>query len=100
MKNRLSDALHDIDQSILLDPDNGWAYRNKGIYYLLSGDYPNAVRLLKQALAMDGFIDKIHFYLGTAYLKDNLLKEACEQFRMSDRVGDKMVTTELLKACR
>ena len=100
MQNRLVEALADIDQSILLDPNNGWAYRNKGIYRLLSRDYEDAIRLLKQGLSMDPFIEKIHFYLGMAYLKSGKKGDACEQFRMSERVGDRMATTDLMKSCR
>ncbi len=100
MQNRLPEALRDIDQSILLDGGNGWAYRNKGIYHLLSGSYEDAIRLLKQGLSMDSFIEKIHFYLGMAYLKNNQKKEACEQFRMSEQVGDRMATVDIMKTCK
>jgi len=100
MQKRLPEALIDIDQSILLDAENGWAYRNKGIYRFLSGDYENAIRLLKQSLSMDSFIDKTHFYLGMAYFKNNQKKEACEQFDLSEKAGDKMVPAEFFKQCR
>ena len=100
MQNKLDAALIDIDRSIVLDPTNGWAVRNKGIYYLLSGNYPKAVQLLRQALVMDPFIERIHFYLGMAYLKSNQKVEACKQFVTSDRAGDAMVTPELLRLCR
>ena len=100
MKNKLPEALRDIDESILEDAENGWAYRNKGIYYMLTGDNERAVKLLQQALAMDSFIDRIHFYLGMAYLRTSQKKEACEQLRMSERVGDKMAPAEVLKSCR
>jgi tetratricopeptide (TPR) repeat protein len=100
MQNRLDEALADIDRSISIDPNNGWAYRNKGIYRLLKGDFSGAERLLNQALAMDGFIDKIHFYLGMAYYKNGRVKEACDHFRKSERMGDRMATAELLRSCR
>ena len=70
------------------------------MYHLLSGDYPSAVRLLKQALAMDPFIERIHFYLGMAYLRDKQQAEACKQFILSDRASDAMVTEVLMKPCR
>ena len=100
MQNRLPEALSDIDRSIQLDPNNGWSYRNKGIYHLLSGNYEDAIRLLKQGLSMDSFIEKIHFYLGMAYWKNNQKREACEQFRMSERMGDRMATVDIMKACK
>jgi tetratricopeptide (TPR) repeat protein len=100
MQNNLAEGLTEIDRSILMDPDNGWAYRNKGVYYLLNGDYGRAIKLLRQAVAMDSFIERAHFYLGMAYLKNGQAAEACEQFELSDRAGDGMVTVELMKACR
>lgn len=99
-QNDLKKAELDINESISQDPYNGWAYRNKGIYYFMVGDYPSAERLLAQAEKMDPFIDKIHFYLGRAYLKNNQLEKACAQFQLSEEAGDKMLTGEELKKCR
>ena len=42
----LTKAKEDIDLSISLDPYNGWAYRNKGLYYLRTGNTEDAIRLL------------------------------------------------------
>jgi Flp pilus assembly protein TadD len=33
INRRLTDALQDIDESIVINPENPWAYRNKAIYY-------------------------------------------------------------------
>lgn len=98
--NELSNAERDINESITIDPYNGWAYRNKGIFYLMKEDYGNAERLLKQALQMDEFIDKIHFYYGMALFKSGKKAEACQQFDLSEELGDNMLTTDLIKACR
>lgn len=96
----LEKAEADINNSLSADPDNGWAYRNKGIFYYMKQDYENAERLLKQANDMDSFIDKIHFYLGMAYLKNGKQALACEQFDQSEKAGDEMVSASLLKMCR
>ncbi len=71
-----------------------------GIYYLLKSDFESAERLLIQALDMDPFIDKIHFYLGMAYLKNGKQSQACDQFNMSEELDDKMLTTDLIKRCK
>jgi DNA-binding SARP family transcriptional activator len=63
-------------------------------------DYPSAERLLVQAEKMDTFIDKIYFYLGTAYAKNNRRKEACDAFRQSEQRGDQMLTADLIKYCK
>lgn len=100
IQNELEKAEADINNSLSADPENGWAYRNKGIYYLMKQDFENAERLLKQANDMDSFIDKLHFYLGMAYLKTGKQALACEQFDLSEEAGDNMVTVSLLKMCR
>src|SRR5690606_35830241 len=66
MMNRLPEAFTDIDKSIVGDPRNAWAYRNKGIYYYRSGDYANAVRLLQRALEMDSTVREAKRYLELA----------------------------------
>lgn len=97
---KIEEAETDINKSITIDPYNAWAYRNKGVLYLMKGDHASAERVLLQALGMDIFIDKIHFYLGLAYFNQSKKNLACEQFRLSDQEGDNMVTAEYLKECR
>jgi tetratricopeptide (TPR) repeat protein len=100
LQDAMASAEADINHSIAKDPNNAWAYRNKGIYYLKLSDFASAERLLKQALEMDPFVDKVYFYLGQAYTKNGKKELACESFRKSNEHGDKMVTVELLKACK
>ena len=100
MQNHPEEALADINESIVLDSRNAWAYRNKGLYYYMQGEYPRAVRLLEQSMGMDSFVDRIHYYLGMAYYRNGQLNKACEQFRLSEKVGDQMVPVELRKQCR
>ena len=97
--NDLEKAEQDINNSIGLDPYNAWAYRNKGILYLMRKDYKSAERLLKQALDMDPFVDKIYFYLGMAYLNLGDSGLACVAFKKSEERGDRMLTADLIKGC-
>jgi tetratricopeptide (TPR) repeat protein len=97
--NELEKAESDINESIGIDPYNAWAYRNKGILYLIRKDYKSAERLLKQSLDMDEFVDKIYFYLGMAYLNNGNEGLACASFKKSEERGDKMLTTDLIKGC-
>ena len=62
LTDQMQKAKEDIDLSITLDPYNGWAYRNKGIYYLRSGQYDDALRLLKRAETSHSFIEKVDFF--------------------------------------
>jgi tetratricopeptide (TPR) repeat protein len=97
--NELEKAEADINQSIAADPYNGWAYRNKGIYYLMKKDYKSAIRLLKQAESMDSFIDRIYFYLASAYMKDGNEIEACSAFKKSIERKDSILTAPLVMQC-
>lgn len=73
-------ALTDINLSITLDPYNGWAYRNKGLYYLMSKRYEDAIRLLQRAESIDPFIEKVYLFLGEALYKNGNKKEACAHY--------------------
>ena len=100
LQNDLVNGEADINESISKDPDNAWAYRNKGIFYLKKKDFLQAERLLKQSLDMDSFVDRVHYYLGLAYLYNGKKEPACIEFRKSVEIGDKMVTADLIKQCR
>jgi DNA-binding SARP family transcriptional activator len=67
--------------------------------YLMRKDYKSAERLLKQSLDMDPFVDKIYFYLGMAYLQNGNQGLACVSFKKSEALGDRMLTTDLIKLC-
>lgn len=98
--HQLDSAEIDINRSMSIDPYNAWAYRNKGIFHLQKGDAVAAKRLLTQALSMDFFIDKIHFYLGEAYTASKEMPAACEQFRLSKELNEGMVTAQQEKMCK
>jgi tetratricopeptide (TPR) repeat protein len=70
------------------DPDNGWAYRNKGLYFLLKGNTSEAIRLLEKAHSMDPFIERIDLYLGEAYLAAGDRAKGCLHLDESVKRGD------------
>jgi tetratricopeptide (TPR) repeat protein len=88
-------AKEDIDMSISLDPYNGWAYRNKGIYYLKVGLLDDAIRSFRQAEDMDPFIERIYYYMGEAYLQQGNVGLACEYFEKA--LGRKELTENEFK---
>ncbi len=83
----LDKAERDINESIMADPSNGWAYRNKGIFYLTKKQYADAERLLKQAYERDTFIDRIDYYLGVTYFHLGKKTEACASFSKAQQSG-------------
>jgi tetratricopeptide (TPR) repeat protein len=99
MMGDMDAALSDIDESIVEDPGNAWAYRNKGIYYLKTGDAQNAIRLLSRALEMSDFIEQGQYYLGEAYLANHQKQAACEHFSEAVKKQE-MTEVEFRKKCR
>jgi tetratricopeptide (TPR) repeat protein len=83
LTNDLEGGREDIDRSIVEDPDNAWAYRNKGLYYNLGKRYTDATRLLLQALKMDPFTEKVNLYLGDAYSGSGNKSEACKYYQQA-----------------
>jgi pentatricopeptide repeat protein len=99
LRNELSLALEDIDYSITTDPYNGWAYRNKGIYYLKTGDAASAIRLLNQAIELEPSVEKGYYYLAEAYTKSGDTEKACEAWRESIKRGEAKATDSRV-ACK
>ena len=81
MRGDVEEALTDIDESIMEDPYNAWAYRNKGLYYLKTRNADEAMRLLSRALEMSDFLELTHYYLGEAWLLKGDKAKACEFFQ-------------------
>lgn len=77
----LEAGIKDINQSILIDPENMWAYRNKGIYFLLSGVPSSAVPYLKKASGAGQGVEDAFYYLGVAYEQSGDLKKACDSWK-------------------
>jgi tetratricopeptide (TPR) repeat protein len=98
MKGDIDKGKEDIDLSISLDPYNAWAYRNKGLYYLMTNNTKEAIRLLEQAVDMDPFVENLYLYLGRAYLTSGDKGKACASFIKSfERM--ELTKAELEKHC-
>lgn len=89
----LDKGVADIDASLLRDPQNTWAYRNKGIYFYKTENYQEALRLLQQSEALDGQLAEVHLWLGKVYLKLGDKGKACESLRKAAASDE---VTELL----
>jgi hypothetical protein len=48
---------------------------------------------------MDSFIDRIYFYLASAYMKDGNEIEACSAFKKSIERKDSILTAPLVMQC-
>ena len=74
-------ALSDINRSIVLNPQNGWAYRNKGIYSYKNQEYDRALDLFIRAERTNDFIDEIFYFKGLTLEKMGREEEACQSWK-------------------
>lgn len=72
------EALPLINQSIVLDPLNAWAYRNKGYYYLKTGHPDEAIRLLNRAVEDDPAVENGYAWLAEAYAEKGEHEMSCK----------------------
>lgn len=83
-----SNAVKDINKSIVLDPRNGWAYRNKAIWYMKQEQFDQAITLLVRAEKMDDFIDQLYYYQGICYSNLGQSAKACAAWNKSIERGE------------
>ena len=56
----------DLQHAMQLGPDNGYTFRNMGIYHLDKGDHAEALRLLKRAKELDHTAHRIDELIASA----------------------------------
>jgi len=86
--NMMDQALININESLIIHPENPWVYRNKGIYYLKIDELIDAERLLLQSIDMDEKLYLSNWYLGEVYIKMNEPEKACLNFQKSMDLGE------------
>lgn len=94
-----SNAVKDINKSIVLDPKNGWAYRNKAIWYMKQEQFDQAITLLVRAEKMDDFIDQIYYYQGICYINLGQPEKACSTWNRSIERGELRSKALLKRNC-
>jgi len=82
-------GLIDINKSILLNPKNGWAYKNKGIYYAKKSNYDRALEMFERAKGANEFVDELYYQLGKTYLEMGEGKKACDTWKEGIEKGEK-----------
>jgi tetratricopeptide (TPR) repeat protein len=87
--DQLEDGLADIQESLKRDNKNGWAYRNRGIYYLETGQPALALKDFQTATKLTYNIESIHYYLGLAYERTGDKRKACEEWSLAKKLGEK-----------
>ena len=93
-----NEAIIDFDKAIELDPKKTFAYNNRGICKFELNDYEGALKDYDSAIALEN--------LGQAYHNRAVIKikrgqtdEACEDFHLAYKNGDKKSLISIKKNC-
>jgi len=70
-----------MNKAIELDPLNGYAWANVGLFLTENRDYAAARRALERALAISPTSDAFHFALGQLHMLQGRLTEAQAEFQ-------------------
>jgi eukaryotic-like serine/threonine-protein kinase len=79
---KLDRAKHEIEQAQQLDPLSPIISSNAGFYSYLQRNYDDAIKQYQQTLEMDNQFWVAHHYLGLAYAKKGMHREAIDELRL------------------
>lgn len=81
-------AIDDYNKAIELDPNNPFAFYNRGISYDRKGDFKQAIDSFSKAIEMDP--QKADFYhnRGYAYRKIKMYNEAISDYATAVKIGE------------
>jgi serine/threonine protein kinase/tetratricopeptide (TPR) repeat protein len=79
---KLDRAKHEIEQAQQLDPLSPIISSNAGFYSYLQRNYDDAIKQYRQTLEMDDQFWVAHHYLGLAYAKKGMHREAMDELRL------------------
>jgi serine/threonine protein kinase/tetratricopeptide (TPR) repeat protein len=93
---KMPQAIAAMNKAIELDPLNGYAWANAGLFLTESRDYPAARHALERALAITPSNDAFHFGLGQLDMLEGRLTDALAEFQKLGgdgvrRMGDAMI---------
>jgi tetratricopeptide (TPR) repeat protein len=96
---KLEEAAENINESIVMDPLNAWAFRNKAILRLQQQQPQEALKLLDRAGKLNDWVEDLNYYTGQAYwqLKEN--SKACESFQKGATLKEKKSQEALEQYC-
>jgi tetratricopeptide (TPR) repeat protein len=84
-----------------IDPMNEMAYYNfADVLAKNDNNYNEAIYYYKYAIDIKPDYTKAYYWLGKAYAKVEMNKEACEAFKMAEKLGDIKAISEKIWYCR
>jgi serine/threonine protein kinase len=93
---KMPQAIAAMNKAIELDPLNGYAWANAGLFLTESRDYPAARHALERSLAITPSSDAFHLALGQLDMLQGKLTDALAEFQKQGdeggrRMGDAMI---------
>jgi len=94
---RLPQAIAAMNKAIELDPLNGYAWANVGLFLTESRDYAGARRALDRALAISPSADAFHFALAQLDLLQGQLAGALAEFQKLGSEGGRQMGEAMIE---
>lgn len=94
---RIRQAIAAMNKAIELDPLNGYAWANAGLFFTVNRDYPAARRALERALAISPADDSFHFALGQLDMLQARLADAQAEFQKQGGEGGRRMAYAMIE---
>jgi serine/threonine protein kinase/Tfp pilus assembly protein PilF len=94
---RIPQAIAAMKRAIALDPLNGYAWANVGLFLTMNRDYAAARQALERALAIIPSNDAFHFALGQLDLLQGRVADATAEFQKQSGDGVRRMTTAMVE---
>ena len=72
--NNVAEGGKDIDKAIVSNPQNAWAYRNKGIFYFMNDEFADAIRNFETSYKIEEDLPLIDYYWGASLIEEGKKK--------------------------
>lgn len=88
-----------VDKAIEADPNNAWAFRNLGVYYLLNKNFNKALENFYKSDKLDPSVDLLNYYMGLTQQSLNNKVKACEYWSIGKKLNEQKSNEALTKFC-
>jgi serine/threonine protein kinase/Tfp pilus assembly protein PilF len=94
---RIPQAITAMNRAIALDPLNGYAWANAGLFLTMNRNYTEARHALERALAISPSDDAFHFALGQLDLLEGRNADATAEFQKQGGEGGRRMATAMIE---
>ena len=97
---KLQDGKKLIDIVLEADANNAWAYRNLGVYYLLTKKFTQALENFEKSDKLDPSVELLNYYLGLTQQSLGNLSKACQYWTVGKKLNEQKSIEMLTKHCK